>query len=353
MATIADVARHAGVGVGTVSRVLNGTGAVAEATRERVTEAMEALDYRPSRSARDLRRGRTQRIAVVVSFFTHPSAVQRLRGISEGLGDSGYEVVLYPVDRPEQRAVHMDLLAGPHQADGVIVVSLPPTDEEVGRFAAAGVPVVQVDGLHPAFLRVVCDDVEGGRLAGRHLTALGHRDVAFVGDAGGDPYGFRSSLDRRIGLAEALAEVGADLPAERVRTGPHGEEEATALARELLGNADRPSAIFAASDTQALGVRRAAAERGLHLPEDLSLIGFDDIDVAAHVGLSTVRQPLVDSGRTAATLLLEALAGDGAEPRAVVLPLEVIARDTTAPVGGHPPPARTDRPGPNRGGDTP
>jgi DNA-binding LacI/PurR family transcriptional regulator len=170
VATIAEVAERAGVGVGTVSRVLNDHPSVAAATRERVRAAIDELDYRPSPLARSLKRGRTQRIAVLVSFFTSPSAVERLRGLTRALVGSGYELVLYPVEDDEQRRTHVDSLAGPHQADGIVLISLPLSDDELERLRRAAVSVVQVDAAHPAFASIGIDDVHGGR-AGRRVPA--------------------------------------------------------------------------------------------------------------------------------------------------------------------------------------
>lgn len=333
--TIAQVAEHAKVGVGTVSRVLNDHPAVTAETRQRVRDSIAALDYRPSPLAQNLKRGRTQRIAILVSFFTNPSAVERLRGLTQALGGSGYEIVLYPVDGDDQRAAHMDSLAGPHQADGLVLISLPPTDAEVEQLSRSVLRVVQIDAAHLAFPRIVTDDVEGGRLAAEHLLALGHRDVAFIGDPVENPYGFTSSRDRCTGYLDALAAAGCVPPEHRIRTGQHGTDTASRLGHELLAGPDRPTAIFAASDTQAMGAVLAARELGLRVPEDVSVLGFDDIEAAAHVGLSTVRQPLQDSGRLAAELLLRELGDPGTVPPDIhVLPLDVVARNTTGPAPG-------------------
>jgi DNA-binding LacI/PurR family transcriptional regulator len=330
MATIVEVAERAGVGVGTVSRVLNEHPSVAAATRERVRAAIDELEYRPSPLARSLKRGRTHRIAVLVSFFTSPSAVERLRGLTRALVGTGYELVLYPVEDDEQRRTHVESLAGPHRADGIVLVSLPLSDDELERLRRAAVSVVQVDAAHPAVVSIGIDDVAGGELAARHLLELGHRAMGFVGDTEQSPYGFTSSRHRRIGFMRTLEEAGCSPPPGWLRTGTHGAEPAADLARELLTPPDRPTAVFAASDTQALGVLSAAREVGLRVPEDLSVLGFDDVEAAAHVGLSTVRQPLQDSGRLAAELLLGDLAEPGAlPPERYVLPLEVIDRSTT------------------------
>jgi LacI family transcriptional regulator/LacI family repressor for deo operon, udp, cdd, tsx, nupC, and nupG len=330
--TIADVAAKAGVGAGTVSRVLNGSPRVAPPTRERVEAAIEALGYRPNPLARGLSRGRCQTIGVIVPFFTHASAVERLRGVVAALADSGYDLVLFNVESALHRDEHLNLLRSRAQADGVLVMSLSPPEEEVARLVGAGMRVVLVDARAPGVPAVVTDDVEGGRIATAHLTALGHRRIAFIGEAPENELGASSSTDREVGYGEVLASAGIAADPSLVVHGAHDRDVARALALDLLDRRDRPTAVFAASDVQAMGVRTAAEDLGLVVPRDLSGVGFDDIELARYVGLTTVRQPLFESGQLGAELLLDALAGD--EPqhaRAEVLPLALVERATTAP----------------------
>jgi LacI family transcriptional regulator len=332
-AGIRDVAARAGVGVGTVSRVINGNPGVSDATRIRVRRAIEALGYRPNLRARALSTGRTQTIGAIVPFFTHPSAVERLRGVVAGLEPSSYDIVLFNVGTTEQRARHLEAFGAAERVDGLLLVSLRPTDDEVAHFAAAGVPLVLVDAEHPALARVVSDDVEGGRLATEHLIALGHERIAFLGDLP-DPAGrFVASDRRRLGWEEALRGAGLLPHPALVALGSHDRAAARAATRRLLGLARPPTAIFAASDTQALGVLEAAGAQGAEVPGDLSVIGFDDLEFATHVGLSTVRQPLFESGVAGAQLLLRALDGDGEGAEERPMGLEVVGRRSTARPG--------------------
>ena len=197
MSTIASVAALAGVGVGTVSRVLNDSGAVSGATRMRVLEAIEALEYEPSAAARALSTGRTQTIGVVAPFFTEPSVVERLRGVTRRLAAAGYQVTLFDIERPEQAATAFRSLAGKGRVDGLLVVSLPPTAAQLERLRAAGIPVVLVDRQAEDAPSVFTDDVAGGRLATEHLLELGHERIAFLGDTEGGPFRFTSSEARR------------------------------------------------------------------------------------------------------------------------------------------------------------
>lgn len=331
MPTIADVARMAGVGVGTVSRVLNDSPRVSEPTRSAVLATIDALDYRPSRHGRRLSLGRTLTLGVVVPFFTSPSAVERMRAFVDGIAGSRYDLALFNVTTPGERDRHLDDLTRGDRADGILIVTLPPTDAEVDGFAAAGVPVVLVDAAHPALPHVIVDDVDGGYIATRYLLDLGHRRIGFVGGPVPNPFGFTSSPRRQTGYRNALDEAGLDLPLDYVREGPFGRHVAHWLTNELLRLPEPPTAIFAASDTQALGVLEAADRAGLAVPGGLSVIGFDDIEVASYVGLTTVRQPLAESGKRGAELLLAALGGSSPAPSAELLPLELVVRRTTAP----------------------
>jgi DNA-binding LacI/PurR family transcriptional regulator len=175
------------------------------------------------------------------------------------------------------------------------------------------------------------DDVEGGDLATRYLLELGHRRIAFMGDKPSDQFRFDSSRDRTIGYERALARAGLAVRPEYVPEGTQSRHVARSIAEELLQLPEPPTAVFAASDTQALGVLEAARALGVGVPDELSVIGFDDIEIASYVGLTTIRQPLFESGRRGAELLLRALAGEPGSARVETLPLELIVRGTTRP----------------------
>ena len=325
MATITEVARHAGVGVATVSRVLNGSPAVREQTRQRVHDAIAELGYAPNPAARALSTGRTLSVGVVAPFFTRPSVIERLRGISHVLAGAGYRMMLFDVERPGQDSESFRTLPG--GLDGLLSISLCPPATDLERFAAAGMPVVLVDYPHERLPSVHTDDVEGGRLATEHLLAIGHERIAFLGDFEHNYHGFISSASRRAGYQQALAAAGLDVDPALVRRASHGREQAADLTRALLEQPDPPTAIFAASDTQAIGVLEAADELGASVPGDLAVVGYDDIEVARYAGLTTVAQPLEESGATGANLLLAAL--EGAVITGRQLPLRLVVRGST------------------------
>ena len=325
------MAARAGVGVATVSRVVNGHPNVSAATRERVLLAIRELDYRPSSVARSLSLQRTLVVGLIVPFFTSPSAVERVRGAVEALEGSEYDLALFDVESPDRRQRAFDLVGSAGRVDGLLVMSLVPPEDELARLQAAGLPCVLVDAPHPTLPNVVVDDVFGGELATRHLLDLGHRRIAIMGDKPPDPFRFHSSRDRTVGYERALGAVGIETRPEYVRLGTQSLDLARSIAAELLQLPEPPTAVFAGSDLQALGVLEAARALGLRVPLDLSVIGFDDIEVASYADLTTVRQPLARSGRRGAELLLAALAGEPAAARTETLPLELIVRGTTGP----------------------
>jgi DNA-binding LacI/PurR family transcriptional regulator len=334
-ATIADVAADAGVGVGTVSRVLNGGGQVRAATLRAVQDSIDRLGYRPSHAATALVRGTPRTVAVVVAHMTRPSTVVRLASALAVLAEEGYDAIVCNVDSPAERDRHLETLLPTHRADGVLAISLPLSREQLAQFGRAGVALVSVDAVTPGVPQTTVDNVAGGRLAVGHLTGLGHRRIGFVGDtvsarppAG---LGFTSSADRLRGYRQALAEAGIGWRAGLIRRGPHHAATAAEHAAELLKSVSPPTAIFAASDTQAIGVLAAAERLGVAVPGQLSVIGFDDIESAAFLGLSTVRQPLARSGAEGARRLCALLHGDRLRARRSVLPLELVARATTGP----------------------
>ena len=334
--TIADVAAAAGVGVGTVSRVLNGGQNVRAATLRAVQDSIDRLGYRPSHAATALVRGTPRTVAVVVAHMTRPSTVVRLASALTVLAEEGYDTIVCNVDTPAERDRHLATLLPMHRADGVLAISLPLSREQLAQFRRAGVALVSVDAVTPGVPQTLVDNVAGGRLAAGHLTGLRHRRIGFVGDtvfarppAG---LGFTSAADRLRGYRQALAEAGIGWQAGLIRRGPHDAATAAEHAAQLLKAHDPPTAIFAASDTQAIGVLAAAERLGVTVPGQLSVIGFDDIESAACLGLSTVRQPLARSGAEGAQRLCALLRGERPLARRSRLPLELVARASTARV---------------------
>jgi DNA-binding LacI/PurR family transcriptional regulator len=332
-ATIRDVAKLAGVGLGTVSRVLNDSPSVSESTRQRVWDAISILNFTPNPTARKLSLRRTLSIAVVVPFFTRPSFIERLRGIENSLAESQYDLIIYNVETVKRRDDCIREIPHRSRADGVIILSLPPRDDDLPYLIHTDVPIVFIDANHPSLHsvnRIIVDDVAGGRQATQHLIDLGHKRIGYISDFLESPFNFTSSRDRFEGYLQALTAAGIDFRPEYHGQGEHGRFEAYVLAMDMLSLPERPTAIFAASDTQAMGVLQAAQELALDVPEDLSVIGYDDIEVAEYLGLTTIRQSLYESGQLGLELLLANVENPDTLPVCEVLQTELIIRKTTA-----------------------
>ena len=331
--TIRDVARRAGVGVGTVSRVLNDSPMVSEETRQKVQTAIEALDYSPSSVARRLSRGRSMAIAVIAPFFTRRSYVERLQGIEHVLSAGGYDLILYNVETVLRRDECLRALPRGERLDGLLILSLAPNDAEAERLLQMGVPTVLIDAYHEQLPTVTIDDFAGARAAVQYLIDLGHERIAYIGEYLDDnPFNFRPVTDRYLGYRDALAGAGIPFNPDYHRQGFYGWREARRMTQDLLAIDEPPSAVFAYSDTMAFGVLEGAQHATVAVPGELSVIGFDDVEIAQYFRLTTVRQPLYETGARGAELLLEWMDSDFSRPaQHVVLPTELVARQTTAP----------------------
>lgn len=312
-----------------MSRVLNNSPRVAPATRARVEAAIAELGYTPNPLARSLSTGRTESVSILVPFFTTESVVHRLRGIVEVLNARSREVVLVNVETLEQRDRALASVTGVVRPSGLIVISLPLDPSTLASLRRSDVPVTAIDVELAGVPSITVDDEAGGVLATSYLLDKGHTRIAFVGDIEDQPLGFGSSRLRRLGYEKALAGAGIAAETDLIKLASFGRESAHRVTGELLGLDQPPTAVFAASDTQALGVIEAIRNSGLDVPGDVSVIGFDDIDLAPYLGLTTVRQPLFESGKAGATALMALL--EGTHVPSATLDLEVIERATVGP----------------------
>jgi LacI family transcriptional regulator len=329
--TIADVARLAGVGRGTVSRVLNERANVDPTTRARVLAAIKELDFVPNPTARRLSLRRTQTVAVILPFLTRPSAVERLRGIEFALVQAGYDMIVFNIETVVRRDAVFRDLPRPERVDGLIIVSISPHEAEYERIQRSGLPTVLVDAHHRSMPRIVADDVRGGRLATEHLIALGHRRIGFIGDIPRTPLAFTSSRLRLTGVRRAMEAAGLQMPARLAAIGDHSRHRARELAERMLTDRLPPTGIVCASDTLAAGVLEAATGLGMTVPIDLSVTGYDDLELADHLGLTTIRQPLFESGVRAVQRLLVGLDGGPQSPLRELQQISLVVRRTTAP----------------------
>ena len=334
--TIRDVAKRAGVGIATVSRVLNQNPNVSPTTRNRVVAAISELNFVPNSMARRLSTGRNYTIGLIVPFSTRPAAVERMRGVVTSVSDSEYELIIYNVERWEQRKHYFQEGGFQERLDGLVIVSAQLDDEEANYLLSLKLPIVLIDGYHPRLNCIYIDDVLGGYQATRHLIELGHRRIAYLSDfvqptVSEGVVGNTAMYDRLLGYRQALRE--ASIPFNPLYHAQiiHSKQAAYLSAIDLLKQTPRPTAIFAASDTEAIGVLQAARELKIAVPEQLSVIGYDDIDVAELLYLTTINQSLVHSGELGGQFLLGMLNKESGEIRPMQLPTQVIVRKTTAP----------------------
>lgn len=332
MATIYDVAVRAGVSIATVSRVLNGSDRVSDDARARILAAVDQLGYVPKIEARTRARKQIGRIGVLTPHFTADSFVDRLRGVAAALVGLPYELVVYDVTTQAQRDRYLSSLALNHQVDGLVVIGLPFDEAMEARLLTRELPVVQImTRAQPFSCRFSClvvDDGAAGRIAAEHLLERGHRRLGFVGASIPPDFAADFGTTNLDGFRQTLALAGVPLPDAYVSLAPFGLEQARAQAHHLLDLPDPPTAIYTGSDTQAIGVLSAARQRGLAVPADLAVVGFDDIEIAEFIGLTTVGQPLKESGQHAVELLLGQLADPSAPPRQIDVPLRLRERLT-------------------------
>ncbi len=326
--TIYDVAENAGVSITTVSRMLNDSNKVNTETRKRILASIDALGFIPKAEARARAMQRNGRIGVITPFFTAPSFIQRLRGIAGALSPENYELVIYTVDSTDQLHRYLSTLPLTGNLDGLIVLSLQIDDEEAQRLVDHSLPTVLIEFPHPNLNCVEINNVEGGRMAATYLLSKGHRRVAFLGDTDLPEYAIHPVSLRLSGFRQVLKESGIDLPDTLVRLAPYTQEQTRQVAKELLSLPEPPTAIFAATDFQALGVLKAAHHLKVHVPEQLAVIGFDDLDMAEYAELTTIGQHLDELGKLAVEILLSQLGSASSLPRHVQIPLNIIERQT-------------------------
>jgi LacI family transcriptional regulator len=328
--TIRDVARAAGVGQATVSRVLNNSGYVKPETRERVLQAAKELGFVPNQVARSLVRKSTATIGLVIPDITNPFFPAVTRGVEDAASESGYTVFLCNTDNdPAMEAQDVQKLRE-RMVDGLIFVGATNRHNLVETLIADGVPVVVTDRqlLDLDVDSALVDNTAGARSACRHLVELGHTRIAHV--AGHNLT--RTGQDRLAGYRLALEEASIPFDDALVAWGDFTLDSGYRAAQVLLGRSPRPTAVFAANDLMALGVLRAALAAGLSVPEDLSVVGFDDIQLAELVqpALTTVRQPAYEMGRIAMCMLRERIAGSACEGgRHHTFQPELVVRGTT------------------------
>lgn len=331
--TIEDVAEAAGVSVATVSRALRGLPNVAPSTRDRVTEIAGRMAYRPDPAASRLAAGRTRTVAVAVPNLVGWYFAQVVGGAEAVLSEAGYDLLVIGVTGDDARARFLhDAQRLDRRADGLILVDISLTDEEAAELAATDIHVVTIGIECPGISSVVLDDAAVGWDAANHLLDLGHRDIGLIEGVSGDQLRFAVPARRRQGFDEALRARGVEPKAVPIAAGNFSINGGAEAMAQLLHLDRRPTAVFAMSDEMAMGALKAAREDGLSVPDDLSIIGVDDHELAHILDLTTVAQDVAGKGSTAARWIVTDLESDRRELYREVDVASLVIRGTTGKI---------------------
>ena len=329
---IDDVARLAGVSTATVSRALRGLPNVSEPTRDKVRAAAATIGYVPSPSASSLASGRTRSIGVLTPWVSRWFFANVIEGAEREMRTVGYDALLYSfkVERRGRQPVDVEVLR--RRVDGVLVVGLPLGTYEAEALLALRIPVVFVGSGIEGQPIVRIDDYAAGCTALDHLMSLGHRRVGHLTGLPDVMSAWSPPIGRRRGWQDTLTRAGQAVPPEWMVSGYFDLEGGRESTARLLEQAPELTALFAASDEMAMGALLAARHAGLRVPEDLSVIGVDGHEAGEVLGLTTIAQPALEQGGSAARLLLEMIAGGAPpDPPATIYPTQLVVRSTTAP----------------------
>lgn len=327
--TIYDVAKKAGVSPSTVSRVLNEPSRVQIEKRKLVLDAINELNFVPKADAVALARKQYKKIGVIAPFFTQPSFMQRLRGVSAVLSGHHYELVVYAIESTKELDEYVDMLASSKRVDGLIVLCLNMSEASLITLKLSGIPVCFVEADVPGFDSVVVDNYKGGWLAGEFLWNKGYSKPGFIGEASQRDFAVPATDLRLEGFRNFFKKQSIEIQTGNIWLGEFSEEQVEIGVEKIILRSNRPDCIFTSSDMIAIRVMRHVARKGIEVPKDLGLIGFDDLDIAEYLNLSTISQSLDESGRLAAEMVLDRLREPTREVRKIFVPLRVIERDNT------------------------
>lgn len=326
--TIYDVAEKAGVSIATVSRVINTPNKVRKETREKVLSAINLLKFEPKIVARERARKNIGRIGVITPFFTFPSFSRRLRGIASKVMDSKYEFTIYPVNSMDSLNNYFTRLPFSGQIDGVIIMTLPVDQPSFERLRKSSIPTLIVENHCDGFSSIEIDNFNGGKIAAEYFINKGHTKFAFIGNTVTQEYSLHPEADRLNGYRKTLIKNGFVISDDCIKL-PGLQHVNPDTQIELLFDMDQPpTAIFAATDELALRVMKVARKKGIRIPEDIALIGFDDIEFAEYMELTTISQSLFESGVLAAERLISQIENHKRPVERTFLQLKLIERRT-------------------------
>jgi DNA-binding LacI/PurR family transcriptional regulator len=333
MSGIVEIAERAGVSAATVSRALRGMHHVNERTRTKIVAAAMELNYplRPDLVPRELSQ-MTNRIGVIAPNISRWFYSQAINGIEQSLREAGMDLLLYNFSQVDarQRIFQQKQLRG--KVDAIIVVSMPPTDEEFTSLLSLGIPITTIGFHHEGCTSIAIDDVLGGLVATEHLTSLGHRQIAVLSGQRETSYNFDVSRNRNQGYIQALNAVGVGWDPNLEIHGDFNLYTAEIAVDTFLRRKKLPTAIFCHSDEMAYGALKAIRKKGMRVPEDISVIGFDDHEIAQYVGLTTVSQPPQFEGQVAAAATISEISNPVLERKKIVVPLNLVVRETTSAI---------------------
>ncbi len=331
--SIKDIARIAEVSHSTVSRALSGSPLISPETTERIRRIAEESGYRRSAAARSLVTSRTATIGVVVTTIADPFAAEVVNGIEDAANDHDYSVILASSNVDPEREMRVVRALEERRVDGIIVTSSRVGASYAGSFSQKWVPIVLLNNQHHSneFIHsVMIDNHSASAMATQHLIGLGHRRIAYIGDRNG----YDSDTERFDGFRAALDQAGIEFRPDYVAHGNGKPDGGAAAMNALLAASRPPTAVFCYNDMTALGALRSIRTRGLSVPADISVAGFDDLFVAEYSvpPLTTVRQPMREMGWLAVETLIRLLAGVEAEHNVnIKVPGELVVRESTAP----------------------
>ncbi len=329
--TIYEIAKAAGVGIGTVSRVLNNHPNVTPETRAKVKEVVMRMHYQPHTYAQRLARRHSQTISAIIPFFTNYFFVEILRGVQEEITSLGYDLMLFGVNNISQVESKFALSLQRGRVDGILFFSMKLPDRIVPRLREAGIPVVLIDSYYPKLDSISVANIDGAYDATNYLINLGYQRIGMINAL----LMSAPAAERLQGYRRALESNGIRYAADLVKTGVNTKQDGfnreagyEAMMEFIKMGAEMPEAFFVSSDIQALGAIAALLENGFRVPEDVSMVGFDDIELASHVGLTTMRQPMYQMGQMAVERLAARLSDPGLEVIHKTFLPELVVRGT-------------------------
>lgn len=327
--TIYDVARLAGVSSATVSRFLNEPDRVAQEKRDRIQSAITELNFVPKADAVAKARSAYRKIGVVAPFFTQPSFMERLRGIAAVLSAEHYELVVYSIDTMEDLVNYVQMLVNTQRLDGLILLCVQLPADVLDLLRGASFPVCFVENEYEDFDCVVVHNLQGGQKAAQFLCEKGCKKPGFIGEKSMLEYAVNATEERLRGFKFYCANNGIVIPENHIWLGEFSEGSLDEGITKFLEQEDLPDGIFCSSDVIAARLIRIALTKGISVPKQIRVIGFDNIDIAEYIGLTSVNQNLEESGRMAARLILMRIKDRERGSVVMKVPLSVIERETT------------------------